>query len=194
MKDKHRAVATGATSAYVARSTYGAWVIRLSGDKIARIVLPPTPPSGRRMFKWRGVSERKGSARASGKGPTGSAKIGNVPPTLDRLMTQIGQYFSGEREHLIVPFVFREGSRFGRKVWGRMRLIPFGETMTYGDLADSIGAPGACRAVGNACGANPLPLLIPCHRVVGKGGLGGFSAGLGWKKFLLSLEANGGTP
>jgi methylated-DNA-[protein]-cysteine S-methyltransferase len=103
-------------------------------------------------------------------------------------MIQIGQYFSGGRKQFAVPFVFPEGARFSRKVWGRMRLIPFGKTATYGDLADSMGSPHACRAVGNACAANPLPLLVPCHRVVGKRGLGGFSAGLGWKRFLLALE------
>lgn len=189
-KNRRRTVAT---IDYVVRSTCGVWRICLSGDKIARIGLPPSPPSAGRIFKWLGFPERKGSARADGKGPAGSAKKGDVPYALDRLMTRIGRYFSGAREHPIVPFIFREGPRFNAMVWKCMRLIPFGETKTYGDLAHSIGSPGACRAVGNACAANPLPLLVPCHRVVGKRGLGGFSAGLEWKKFLLALEAKSGT-
>ena len=77
-----------------------------------------------------------------------------------------------------VPFRFlREPTPFQRRVWETTRSIPFGETLTYGDIADRIGHPDAARAIGNALGANPLPLIIPCHRVVGKKGPGGFSAG-----------------
>ena len=69
--------------------------------------------------------------------------------------------------------------------------IPYGATQTYGELALRIGKPGASRAVGTACGRNPVPVLVPCHRVVASGGkLGGFSAGLSWKCTLLNLEAN----
>ena len=69
--------------------------------------------------------------------------------------------------------------------------IPYGATQTYGELALRIGKPGASRAVGTACGRNPLPVLVPCHRVVASGGkLGGFSAGLSWKYTLLNLEAS----
>ncbi|MEJ2745191.1 MAG: methylated-DNA--[protein]-cysteine S-methyltransferase [bacterium] len=179
-KGKHHATETS----YLVRSTYGVWKICVSGGKISRIGLPSSPPRGRRTFKWLGISQRNDGASINGK----------VPPVLDRLMTQIGQYFAGERERLIVPLVLREDSRFLKRVWNRMRRIPFGKTISYGELADSADSPGACRAVGNVCAANPLPLLIPCHRVVGKRGLGGFSAGLGWKRFLLSLETRAGTP
>ena len=78
---------------------------------------------------------------------------------------------------------------FTGKVWAALRRIPAGKTLGYGDVARQVGAPRAARAVGTACGANPLALFIPCHRVVAAGGaLGGFSAGLAWKRFLLAKE------
>jgi len=69
-----------------------------------------------------------------------------------------------------------------------MQKIPRGQTRTYGEIAAAIGRPKAVRAVGSACGANPLPIFIPCHRVVAKNGLGGFGAGLPWKKLFLKEE------
>jgi len=82
-----------------------------------------------------------------------------------------------------------EGTEFQRQVWQAIAAIPVGKTKTYGELARAIGNPGAVRAVGSACGQNPLPLFIPCHRVVAaNGGIGGFSAGLPWKRLLLDRE------
>ena len=81
---------------------------------------------------------------------------------------------------------------FTLRLLAALQEIPRGVTATYGELARRLGKPGAARAIGNACGANPLPLFIPCHRVVAAGGApGGFSAGLAWKKFLLASEAAG---
>lgn len=83
----------------------------------------------------------------------------------------------------------RGGTAFQRKVWKAIARIPFGKVKSYGEIAREIGSPGAARAVGAACGANPLPLFVPCHRVVASNGeLGGFSGGLGVKKKLLRLE------
>ncbi|HAP00257.1 MAG TPA: cysteine methyltransferase [Fibrobacteres bacterium] len=83
----------------------------------------------------------------------------------------------------------RGGTEFQRKVWREIEKIPLGKTRTYADIAKAIGKPGASRAVGSACGANPIPLFVPCHRVVASnGGLGGFSGGLDIKKKLLRLE------
>jgi len=82
------------------------------------------------------------------------------------------------------------GPPFHRKVWAKLRTIPAGKTLTYGRIAAALGNPRASRAVGQACGANPLLLTIPCHRVVGVNGLGGFACGLAWKKKLLELEAS----
>ena len=86
-------------------------------------------------------------------------------------------------------------SPFDRMVLEETRQIPFGETATYGDLAKRIGKPGAARAVGGALGRNPLPLLIPCHRVVGRGGaLTGYSKGFAIKEALLAWEKRGNAP
>jgi O-6-methylguanine DNA methyltransferase len=81
------------------------------------------------------------------------------------------------------------GTEFQREVWGRIAKIPWGKTISYKELALSVGRPKAFRAVANACGANPLPLFIPCHRVLGTQDLGGFSGGLALKKLLLLSEA-----
>ena len=77
---------------------------------------------------------------------------------------------------------------FHRKVWAKLRTIRSGRTLTYGRIAAELGNPRASRAVGQACGANPLLLVIPCHRVVATAGLGGFALGLAWKKKLIELE------
>lgn len=83
----------------------------------------------------------------------------------------------------------RGGTDFQRKVWKEIEKIPFGSTRTYAEIAKALEKPGAARAVGSACGANPLPLFVPCHRVVASnGGLGGYSGGLDIKKKLLRIE------
>ncbi len=87
------------------------------------------------------------------------------------------------------PFKIPEGTRFQRDVWKRLLRIPVGQTRSYGEIAHGLGRPRAARAVGRACGANPLPLIIPCHRVVAaNGGLGGFTGGLAWKTLFLERE------
>lgn len=77
---------------------------------------------------------------------------------------------------------------FVRKTWERMRKIPWGKALTYGELAAALGSPDASRAVGQACARNELLLIIPCHRVLAQSGLGGFACGLEWKRTLLALE------
>lgn len=81
------------------------------------------------------------------------------------------------------------GTSFQQLVWRELMAIPEGQTRTYGEVASAVGSPGAARAVGAACGANPFLLRVPCHRVVGVNGLGGFALGLPLKKRLLELEA-----
>ena len=88
-----------------------------------------------------------------------------------------------------LPPLAPEGTSFQQAVWREMRRIPLGKTLGYGDIAAAIGKPRGAQAVGQACGANPIPLLIPCHRVLASGGrLGGFSGGLDWKRRLLAAE------
>jgi O-6-methylguanine DNA methyltransferase len=90
------------------------------------------------------------------------------------------------------PMDLSSGTAFQRRVWAALQAIPAGKTETYARLAATLKNPKAARAVGGACGANPVPLLIPCHRVVAAhGGLGGFSGGLHWKRKLLGREAGG---
>lgn len=101
------------------------------------------------------------------------------------------EFFEGRRQKFPVPpkspFI-EKGTGFQRCVWERIAEIPYGETQTYGELAQSLGNPGAARAVGQACNANPLALVVPCHRVVSSSGLGGFAGGCAAKKALHLLE------
>jgi methylated-DNA-[protein]-cysteine S-methyltransferase len=112
-------------------------------------------------------------------------------PVLLEARRQLSEYFAGARTVFDLPLA-PDGTPFERKVWDRLLAIPYGETRLYGDIAREIG--GIARAVGGACGANTIAILIPCHRVVGQAGLTGFSGGLGvdTKKALLDLEQGQG--
>ncbi len=101
---------------------------------------------------------------------------------------QLGAYFRGERNSFDLQLNPR-GTPFQKKVWDLLREIPRGQTITYGELAARAGNPKASRAVGAANGKNPLPIVIPCHRVIGSGGkLTGYAGGLKAKKMLLEIE------
>jgi O-6-methylguanine DNA methyltransferase len=103
---------------------------------------------------------------------------------------QIEEYFRGKRTAFSLPLDLR-GTDFQKKVWKAISGVPYGETETYGGIAKRIRHPAATRAVGAACGANPVPIVVPCHRIVGRdGSLTGFGGGLGMKKKLLELEAH----
>ncbi len=111
------------------------------------------------------------------------------PTPLDReARRQLRDYFAGRREEFDLP-VGKDLPRFTARVLDAVAKIPFGATRSYGDLAKAVGSPRAARAVGQAVGSNPLPLLIPCHRVLAAHGrIGGFGGGPEWKRFLLDLE------
>lgn len=107
---------------------------------------------------------------------------------LEAVVLQLKEYFRGERRSFDVALDPR-GTEFQRAVWDALAEIPYGETTTYGAIATRIGRPKAVRAVGAANGQNPLPIIIPCHRVIGKDGtLTGFGGGLPAKRALLQLE------
>jgi AraC family transcriptional regulator of adaptative response/methylated-DNA-[protein]-cysteine methyltransferase len=114
--------------------------------------------------------------------------IAGASPLLEQLRSELAEYFAGTRREFTVPLVY-PGTAFQVKVWNALRRIPYGETRSYEQLALSVGAPGAQRAVGHANGLNRLAILIPCHRVVNKDGkLGGYGGGLWRKQRLLELE------
>jgi methylated-DNA-[protein]-cysteine S-methyltransferase len=109
-------------------------------------------------------------------------------PVLLETERQLAQYFAGTRRTFDVPLSFA-GTDFQKRVWAALLAIPFGETRSYGEIADQLGNPGASRAVGAANGRNPISIIAPCHRVVGSNGkLTGFAGGLEAKAFLLDLE------
>jgi methylated-DNA-[protein]-cysteine S-methyltransferase len=104
-------------------------------------------------------------------------------------IAQLGEYFAGERYRFELQLAPR-GTEFQRQVWRALTEIPYGKTVSYGELARQIGKPSAPRAVGLANGANPLPIIVPCHRVIGAdGSLTGFGGGLPIKRKLLALES-----
>ena len=101
----------------------------------------------------------------------------------------VKEVLAGKTISEIPPYDLDDATEFQQKVWRALVSIPIGETKTYGEIADEIGDPKAVRAVGRGCATNPIPVLIPCHRVVAaKGKIGGFSGGLGWKEKLLKRE------
>lgn len=111
------------------------------------------------------------------------------PRWTDPARRALEQYFAGRQVALDLTLDLAEGSRFERRVWEEARRVTYGSLVSYGTLATRLGTPGGARAVGNALGRNPVPIVVPCHRVIHSDqSLGGFSSGLRWKRFLLELE------
>ncbi|GAB3360282.1 methylated-DNA--[protein]-cysteine S-methyltransferase [Lysobacter tyrosinilyticus] len=107
---------------------------------------------------------------------------------LQQTQEQLDEYFAGQRQHFDLPLA-PLGTEFQCRVWWELANIPFGETISYAKLAQRLGRPTATRAVGAANGRNPIPIVLPCHRVIGAdGSLTGFGGGLPTKQFLLQLE------
>jgi methylated-DNA-[protein]-cysteine S-methyltransferase len=107
----------------------------------------------------------------------------------DDVRTQLDEYFTGLRTDFDLP-LHPAGTTFQVRVWAALRTIPYGETASYAEVAEAIGSPGAFRAVGAANGQNPIPIVVPCHRVIGaQGALVGYGGGLDAKRWLLSHEA-----
>ncbi|WEN14048.1 methylated-DNA--[protein]-cysteine S-methyltransferase [Rhodanobacter sp. AS-Z3] len=111
-----------------------------------------------------------------------------LPAPIAATRKQLQEYFAGKRQHFELP-LHPVGTPFQLSVWQQLRLIPYGTTISYGELARRVGNPNASRAVGAANGRNPLSIVVPCHRVIGSNGsLTGFSGGLPIKQKLLALE------
>ncbi len=117
------------------------------------------------------------------------ACAGGAHPVLDAAAEQLQEYFAGERVDFDLPLDLN-GTDFQVTAWRALADVPFGQTSTYGAQAERIGRPKAVRAIGAANGQNPVPIVLPCHRIVGKdGSLTGFAGGLDIKRFLLDHEA-----
>jgi methylated-DNA-[protein]-cysteine S-methyltransferase len=129
--------------------------------------------------------------------PRPRRSAGDAPAPVQEAARQLGEYFAGVRRTFSLDFEL-EGTEFQRRVWLALADIPYGETISYGELARTVGHPNAYRAVGSANGANPLAIILPCHRVIASdGSLGGYGGGLATKRTLLDLErsvAAGGGP
>jgi methylated-DNA-[protein]-cysteine S-methyltransferase len=151
------------------------WVgVAASSRGVRTIVLPKQTR--------RAVERELSSVSSNGTGGSGTIHLKAARAALEA-------YLNGKVRHVNLPFDLEGQPRFRRKVWEILQTIPYGRVRSYGWVARKIGKPQAARAVGGACGANPVPLLVPCHRVIaGDGSLGGFSGGLGVKKRLLKLE------
>jgi methylated-DNA-[protein]-cysteine S-methyltransferase len=111
----------------------------------------------------------------------------DMPPVLKETASQLDAYFAGERTDFDVRMEL-DGTDFQREVWSELRRIPYGETISYGELARRVGRPSAPRAVGQANGRNPIPVIVPCHRVLASNGIGGYGGGLKVKRQLLGVE------
>ncbi|WP_068776936.1 methylated-DNA--[protein]-cysteine S-methyltransferase [Paenibacillus sp. FJAT-26967] len=115
------------------------------------------------------------------------------PGRLRTFAGQLDEYFAGRRKEFDLPIDLR-GTEFQRRVWTALLKVPYGETASYKDIAESIGAPKAVRAVGGANNRNPVPILVPCHRIIGASGqLVGYAGGLNIKTTLLQLEISAET-
>jgi methylated-DNA-[protein]-cysteine S-methyltransferase len=124
-----------------------------------------------------------------------SPRVVEAPARLDSARRQLDDYFSGRRTRFELDLDWGLVGDFGRRVLGRTAAIPYGSVATYGEVAAAIGSPGGARAAGNALGANPMPIVVPCHRVVRGGGkLGGYTGGVERKELLLTLERGGDGP
>lgn len=155
-------------------SSWGTIRIVAKDGKIRSCRLPSLSAEPHKPFKWRGS-----------KMSAASAVDERALKKADRFARNV---FGGKKCEP-PSFAWPESTPFTLRVWRALAAIPRGTTMEYGAVAGKIGRPGGSRAVGRACGANPLPLFIPCHRVLPKDGtLGGFTGGLPWKRLLLERE------
>ncbi|NIQ02738.1 MAG: methylated-DNA--[protein]-cysteine S-methyltransferase [Nitrospinaceae bacterium] len=114
------------------------------------------------------------------------------PSQLKPVMNQLRAYFKGGLQQFDLPLDFLPGTDFQKRVWKKLQSIPYGETRSYAWLARAVKHPQAARAVGNANGKNPIPIVVPCHRIIqSNGDLGGYTSGPHIKQYLLELEENG---
>jgi methylated-DNA-[protein]-cysteine S-methyltransferase len=150
------------------------------------------------MYEWCDLQVPNGLFLSIEAGPAGVRRIefgsrgttSHSLPVMHETLGQLRAYFARDLRVFDVPLEI-VGTDFQKRVWSVLRAIPYGERRSYSQVAGQIGAPRAVRAVGAANGRNPIPIIVPCHRVIGaSGSLVGFGGGLEWKRFLLELEAS----
>jgi len=157
------------TAVRVFKTPLGTMAVRAGSAGVVRVTLPG----------------RAGGAASPSPGGRADPAAEAVARQAER---ELAEYLAGTRRTFTVPVDLAGTTPFQRKVLAATRRIPFGQTVTYGRLATRVGSPGGARAVGGAMAANPVPIIIPCHRVLAAGGLGGYGGGLALKRRLLALE------
>ncbi len=166
------------------QTTWGAITLTLDGDRVVALDLPHLAETPRKEFAFSGGT-RPSAFAARHSAATARRRPGAFKACAERPL-HLNSFQS--LEEMFPTIGIPDGTDFQKSVWRELKKIPRGQTRTYGEIAATIGKPKAVRAVGSACGANPLPVFIPCHRVVAKNGLGGFGSGLPWKILLLKTE------
>jgi methylated-DNA-[protein]-cysteine S-methyltransferase len=156
------ATATATTATMPLDTPIGRLVLECDGDVLIGLWLPHERRHGRR-------------------------DVDDVPPVLKEAAAQLEEYFAGERTEFDVTMEL-DGTPFQQEVWAELSRIPYGETISYGELARRVGRPNGPRAVGQANGRNPIPIIVPCHRVLASNGIGGYGGGLKIKRALLAVE------
>ncbi|MDF2754883.1 MAG: ogt [Nitrospira sp.] len=166
------------TRALIFKSSWGWMGVAESREGLAAIVLPQT--------------SRVAVATALGKGGSGFDGTSSSSSSLLReARKQLMEYLAGSRTSFDLPLDLSRGTAFQQRVWKKLGAIPYGQLWSYRGLASRVGGVQYARAVGGAVGANPLPIVLPCHRIIAQdAGLGGFSCGLPAKRKLLALEGS----
>jgi len=159
-------------------------------DKEWMVYLSNTPVGPLRLcFTDRGLTALEFAGEGASPAPEHDSPPPHLKPLIEAAKRELAAYFEGVPTDFAALTLDPRGTPFQLRVWQALRLIPWGQTISYGELARQVGNPKACRAVGQANGLNPIPLIIPCHRVIATdGGLGGYSSGLDRKRWLLRHE------
>jgi O-6-methylguanine DNA methyltransferase len=170
----------------------GQFIARYSGKGLAGLIFPPGGRASSFHCRRRG-NESQISSVSSTSVRDSSRRLLQIPSKVRRwhraTTTALKSVLAGREPKNVPPLDLSGGTLFQQNVWRALQKIHRGKTRSYGEIARQIGKPKAVRAVGGACGANPIPIFIPCHRVLAANGKpGGFSAGLNWKRKLLARE------
>ncbi len=177
-----------ATARLQAAAAAEAEVVYCELDSPVGALLAAATPNGLARLaylEWNGGEDAVLEALATRLSP----RIVHAPARLEQVRRELGEYFDGQRDDFALRVDLDVVAPFGRAVLAACARIPFGGTATYTEMAAAAGRPQASRAAGNALGANPIPIVVPCHRVLRTGGgLGGYTGGLGVKEHLLRLE------